>query len=149
MQSFCIRQGQVEVGVIEHEGREYHALGASVSGRNITAYTSQNGNHISLTTWCGKEIISGRCEVVEQYWSGAMALMFRLPKGKYVVGYALGENGMLFRGELLTDTDETDAKLMARMISENFTELDAEDDDTHDRLRSTSRKSYGIVNTAT
>ena len=133
MQSFCIRQGQVEIGVIDHQGREYSAFGASVSGRNITAYTRQNGNHINLTTWCGKEIISGRCEVVEQYWSGAMALMFRLPRGKYVAGYALGENGMLFRGELLTDADETDAKLMARMISDNFSEMDAEDEENFDQ----------------
>ncbi len=129
MNTYCIRSGQVEIGVIQHEGREYSAFGASVSGRNITAYTRQERNEISLTTWCGKITVSTRCEIVEQYWSGSMALMFRLSKGRFIVGYALGENGMLFRGELLTDADETEAKLMARMISDNFSDLDAEDDE--------------------
>ena len=132
MQSFCIRRGQVEIGVIEHEGRDFCALGASVSGRNITAYTRQNGKEISLTTWCGKTTVANRCEVVEKYCSGAVALMFRLRKGKYVAGYALGETGMLFRGELLTDTDEDEARRMARMISDNFSEMDAEDDENFD-----------------
>ena len=131
MHTFCFRQGQVEVGVIEHEGREYSALGASVSGRNITGYTRHEGNEISLTTWCGKTTIASRCEIVERYWSGTMALMFRLTKGKFIVGFSLGE-GMLFRGELLSESDETYARQMARMISENFSDLDAEDEENVD-----------------
>jgi hypothetical protein len=35
----CERQGQIEIGVIEHEGREFAALGGSVIGRRITGYT--------------------------------------------------------------------------------------------------------------
>ena len=131
MQTFCVRSGQVEIGVIEHQGRQYSAHGASVSGRNITGYTRQEGKRIILTTWCGKTTVATRCEIVEQYWSGSMALMFRLPKGKFIVGYSLGE-GMLFRGELLTDTDDDEAKRMARMISECFSDLDAEDEENFD-----------------
>ena len=39
MQSTCVRQGQVEVGIVEHEGREFSALGATVVGRHVTGYT--------------------------------------------------------------------------------------------------------------
>ena len=39
--------------------------------------------------------------------SGSLALMFRLTHGRFIVGYALGDDGMLFRGELLTDCDES------------------------------------------
>jgi hypothetical protein len=132
MQSYCVRQGQIEVGVIEHEGREFPAYGATVSGKQITGYTRQEGKEISLTTWCGKTTVASRCEVVERYWSGSMALMFRLTKGRYIVGYALGESGMLFRGELLTNVDDDEARQMARMISENFSEIDAEDEENFD-----------------
>lgn len=129
MQTFCVQNGQIEVGVIEHEGREFTALGATVTGRQITGYTKLVGNDISLTSWCSKTTLATRSDVVERYWSGTLALVFRLASRKYVVGYALGENGMLFRGEMLTDTDEHDARSMARMISECFADLDAEDDD--------------------
>ena len=54
--------------------------------------------------------------------------MFRLPKGRFIVGYALGDDGMLFRGELLDRCTEDDARRHARMLSENFGELDAEDE---------------------
>ena len=128
MNTFCVRQGQVEVGVIEYQGHQYSALGASVSGRNITGYTRQEGNDIQLASWCGKSMLVTRCEIVERYWSGSMALLFRLTKGNFIVGYSLGE-GMLFRGELLTDIDDDEARSMARMISECFSDLDAEEEE--------------------
>lgn len=31
----CERRGQAEIGVVEHEGREYAALGATVDGRHL------------------------------------------------------------------------------------------------------------------
>ena len=129
MQTYCVRQGQIEVGVIEHEGHEFSALGASVVGTDITGYTHQQNRHISLTTWCGKTLLDSRCEVVERFWSGSLALMFRLPKGRFIAGYALGDDGMLFRGELLTGADESEARRNAIRISNLFAELDAEDDD--------------------
>lgn len=129
MQTFCVQNGQVEVGVVEHKGREFSALGATVTGRQITGYTKLIGNDISLTSWCGKTTLATRCEVVERYWSGSLALVFRLTNNRFIVGYALGENGMLFRGELLTDATEDDAMQMARMIAECFADLDVEDDD--------------------
>jgi hypothetical protein len=133
MQSYCVRHhGQVEIGVIQHEGREYSALGASVSGRNITGYTKLDRGRISLTTWCGKTTVANRCEIVEQYYSGSMALVFRLTKNRCIVGYALGDDGMLFRGELLTNVDEDEARQMARMNAENYSESDAEDEENFD-----------------
>jgi hypothetical protein len=132
MQAYCVREGQVEVGVVEHEGSEYSAFGATVSGRHITGYTKHNGRDISLTSWCGKTTLASRCEVVQAYRSGADALMFRLPRNRFVVGYSLGD-GMLFRGELLTDATDDEARQMARMISECFSDLDAEDEENFEQ----------------
>lgn len=128
MHTSCVRQGQIEVGIIEHEGREFSALGATVQGRHVTGYTTLVDGEIQLSMWCGKTTLASRCEVVERFWSGALALMFRLPRGRFIVGYALGD-GMLFRGELLTNCDEDEARRHALMVSECFAQLDAEDEE--------------------
>jgi len=130
MQTVCIRQGQIEIGIIEHEGREFSAFGATVQGDSITGYTRLVDGEIQLASWCGKTTLASRCEVVERFWSGTLALMFRLPRGRFIVGYALADNGMLFRGELLTDCDEDEARRHALMVSECFAQLDAEDEET-------------------
>ena len=130
MQTYCVRQGQVEVGIIEHEGHEFSALGATVQGRTITGYTKLVDGNIHLTTWCGKTTLSSRCEIVERFWSGTLALMFRLPRGRFIVGYSLGD-GMLFRGELLTNCDEDEARRHALMVAECFADLDAEDEEAY------------------
>ncbi|OYW17865.1 MAG: hypothetical protein B7Z55_11700 [Planctomycetales bacterium 12-60-4] len=127
----CERQGQIEVGIIEHEGREFAALGASVVGRNITGYTKGDRYGITLTTWCGKTMLDCRCEIVERYWSGSMALMFRLPRGRFVIGYALGESGMLFRGELIDDCTDDDARRQAVYLAQFFGDIDAEDEEAY------------------
>ena len=132
MKTYCVRQGQVEVGVIEHNGHEFTALASSVIGTDVTGYTKQKNRHITLTTWCGKTMLDCRCEVIERFWSDALALMFRLPKGRFVVGYALGDDGMLFRGELLTGADESEARRAAVRISQHFAELDADDEVVED-----------------
>lgn len=125
----CERQGQIEFGIIEHEGHEFVALGASTIGREITSYTKETRDGIKLTTWNGKTMLDCRCEIVEQYWTGALALMFRLSSNRFIVGYALGESGMLFRGELIDSCDEDEARQTARCISHCFSELDAEDEE--------------------
>jgi hypothetical protein len=129
MQTKCIRQAQIEIGIIEHEDPEFSALGATVQGRSITGYTTLVSGDINLTTWCGKTTVASRCEIVERFWSGNLALMFRLPKGRFIVGYSLGD-GMFFRGELLTNCDEEDARRHALMISDCFAQLDAEDEES-------------------
>lgn len=129
MQTSCFRQGQIEVGIIEHEGREFSALGATVQGRHVTGYTTLVDGEIQLSTWCGKSTLASRSEVVERFWSGSLALMFRLPRSRFIVGYALADDGMLFRGELLTNCDEDDARRHAQMVSECFAQLDAEDEE--------------------
>ena len=128
MTTWCERQGQVEVGVIEHEGRCFAALGASVVGRQVTGYTGLGTGDIYLTTWCGKTILCCRSEVVEEYNDGSLAMMFRLAQGRFVVGYALGDTGMLFRGELVIDCTDDEARRSARQIADHFAELDAEDE---------------------
>ena len=74
-------------------------------------------------------MLASRCEVVERFWSGSLALMFRLPGGRFIVGYALGDEGMLFRGELLTDCDEEEARHHALMLADCFAQLDADDEE--------------------
>ena len=125
----CVRHGQIEVGIIQHEGREFSALGATVQGRSITGYTKLVTSGIDLKTLCGQTMLGSRSEVVERFWSGSLALMFRLPRGRFIVGYALGENGMLFRGELLTNCGEDEARRHALMVAECFAQLDAEDEE--------------------
>jgi len=127
MQTWCERQGQVEIGVVVHEGRECAALGATVVGRSVTGYTRLVHGDIILQTWCGKTMLACRSEVVERFWSGSLALMFRLTNGRCVVGYALGESSMLFRGELVTDCTDEEARREALRLSDVFAELDAED----------------------
>ena len=129
MQTTCVRQGQIEVGIVEHEGREFSALGATTIGRHVTGYTKLVDGDIHLSTWCGKPMLASRCEVVERFWSGTMALMFRLPRGRFIVGYALADDAMLFRGELLTNCDEDEARRHALMVAECFADLDAEDEE--------------------
>jgi hypothetical protein len=128
MRSYCIHDGQTELGMVEHEGQEFSALGATIVGDDVTGYTRCDGGRITLTTWCGTTTIARRCEVVQRFWSGNLALLFRLPKRRYLVGYALGEHGMLFRGEVVHTTDEAEARRMAIWISERFAELDADDE---------------------
>lgn len=128
MQTRCVRQGQVEIGIVEHEGREFSALGATVVGRSVTGYTRLVDGEIHLSTWCGETMLACRSEVVERFWSGSLALMFRLPRGRFICGYALGDNGMLFRGELVTG-DVDDARSTARQLADCFAELDAEDEE--------------------
>jgi hypothetical protein len=128
MKSWCERQRQVEVGVIEHEGHTFAALGASVVGRHVTGYTGLGTGDIFLTTWCGQIMLACRSEVVEEYPDGSLALLFRLRGGRLIVGYALGESGMLFRGELLTNCTEDEARRTARQIAHHWAELDAEDE---------------------
>ena len=123
-----IRQGQIEIGIIEHNGHEYAALGATVIRRDVTGYVKFKCNHFWLTTWSGGTMLDCRSEVVERFWNGGLALMFRLPKGRFIVGYALGDDGMLFRGELIDNCTDDDARRHALRLSENWAELDAEDE---------------------
>ena len=127
----CERQGQIEIGIIEHEGQEYTALGSSVVGRNITGYTKEDRNGITLTTWCGKTMLDCRNEIVERYWTGSLALVFRLVRDRFIIGYALGENGMLFRGELIDDCTDDEARRQAAYLAQFFGDLDAEDEEAY------------------
>ena len=82
MPTTCVRQGQIEVGVIEHQGRDFSALGATVQGRSITGYTKLVDGEIQLSSWNGQTTLASRSEIVERFWSGTLALIFRLPKSR-------------------------------------------------------------------
>lgn len=129
MQTSCVRSGQVEYGIISHEGKEFTAIGASVVGRSITAYTKLTRSEIHLTSWCGKTILACRSEIVQRYADDSVAIIFRLATNRFIVGYALAENGMLFRGELFCNGDEDDARYLARQLSDHFAQIDADDEE--------------------
>ena len=121
------RHGQTEVGIVTHEGQEFASLGASVHGRDITAYTKLVGHHIILTTWAGKIMMVCRHEVVRRHRDGSLVLIFRLTHGRFIVGYALGDSGMLFRGELVTGSTD-DARRAAVFIANLCAAFDNEDE---------------------
>ncbi|MGO8747317.1 MAG: hypothetical protein ACLQNE_15130 [Thermoguttaceae bacterium] len=129
MRTRCVRQGQMEIGIVEHEGRDFSALGATVVGNDITGYTRLRDGEISLTTWSGQTVMAYRSKVVATYWDGSLALVFRLPRGRFVAGYALGGDGMLFRGELLDTCTAEEAKAAALAKANYWSERDAEDEE--------------------
>jgi hypothetical protein len=121
------RHGQTEVGIISHEGREFAALGATVHDRNVTGYTKLSHDNIVLTTWAGKTMLACRSEIVRRHRDGSLVLIFRLTRRRFIVGYALGESGMLFRGELLTDATDDEARRAAVFNANICAAFDDED----------------------
>jgi hypothetical protein len=121
------RHGQTEVGFVCHEGREFAALGATVHRRDITAYTKLEGHRIVLTTWAGKTILACRSEIVRRHRDGSLVLIFRLTRYRFIVGYALGDSGMLFRGELVTGSTDDEARRAAVYIANFCAAFDEED----------------------
>ena len=98
-------------------------MGLRWPGRDISAYTKLRHGEISLATWGGETLIEGRSEIVERFADGSLALIFRLGHGRFLAGYALGEDRMLFRGELMEET-EAEARWTARITSDEFAEFD-------------------------
>ena len=73
-------------------------------------------------------MLACRSEVIRQFHDGSSALMFRLTDRRFVVGFALGDDGMLFRGELLTDCDDDRARREAVTLAELWSQIDADDE---------------------
>jgi hypothetical protein len=127
MTTRCERRGQGKIGIVTHDGWCYAAFGAGVYGHNVSAYTRSRHGRISLTRWDGSTMLACRSEVVREYDDGSLAVVFRLTTNRYIVGYALGDDGMLFRGELLTDCDSDRARHEALELAEYWSEIDTED----------------------
>jgi hypothetical protein len=129
MKTCCIRQGQTEIGVIEHQGHTFAAIGASVHGKHVTGYTQTIRGDVILKTWCGQTMLGSRCQIVQKYpngdWGQGVALVFLLTNGRAIVGYALDKNGALFRGELVDD----DFEYAAKQEAEYWRRIDAEEDE--------------------
>jgi hypothetical protein len=128
MQTRCERRGQIEVGIVTHDGRVFSAFGSSVQAHNVTGYTRYGHGRIALTRWDGSTMLTCRSEVIRRFSDGAIAIMFRLAHGRYIVGYVLGDDGSLFRGELLTDCDDDRARQEALALANYWSEIDAEDE---------------------
>jgi hypothetical protein len=95
------QHGNVEVGVIVHEGREFKALGSVIDGGRIAAYLGKAGQ---LTKWSGEVI--GTYQVTRtwrrprNYVSSTLSQVYATVEGKRYTGRSAGE-GMLFRGKLV------------------------------------------------
>lgn len=101
MQTSCVRSGQVEFGTVSHQGREFTAIGASVVGRNLTAYTRCTHGEIHLTSWCGKTILSCRSEVVQRYCDESLAMIFRLSTGDQIITSATARKQFSTAGNII------------------------------------------------
>jgi hypothetical protein len=122
------RRGQLEIGIVTHDGHVFAAFGSAVNGNNVTGYTRRRNGSISLSRWDGTTMLDCRSEVIRKFYDGSIALVFRLTHGRYVVGYALGDDGMLFRGELLTDSDFDRARYEAFTLADYWSGIDTEDE---------------------
>ena len=69
-----------------------------------------------------------RSEIVQEYHDESLAIVFRLPKDRFIVGYALGDDGMLFRGELIVACDGERAVQEALALADYWAGIDAEDE---------------------
>jgi len=123
----CERRGQVEIGIVDHEGRSYAAFGSSVQGHNVTGYTRNHNGCITLTRWDGRTMVACRSQFIRQFADGSLVLVFRLTRGRFLVGYALGGDGMLFRGELITGCDGERASHEALALARFWSQIDEED----------------------
>lgn len=128
MDTRCERRGQLEIGIIDHDGHSYAAFGSSVNGHNVTAYTRRQNGQTTLIRWDGSTMLYCRSEVIREFSDGSLALTFRLSKSRFIVGYALGDDGMLFRGELLTHCSEESARHEALELADYWAGIDAEDE---------------------
>jgi hypothetical protein len=128
MQTRCERRGQLEIGIVTHDGRVFAAFGSSVNGHNVTGYTRHRNGSMSLTRWDGSTMLCCRSETIRQFQSGSIALLFGLTHGRFIVGYALGDDAMLFRGELLTDCDSERARQEAVALADYWSGIDQEDE---------------------
>jgi hypothetical protein len=128
MTTKCERRGQLEIGIVTHDGHVFAAFGASVYGHNVTGYTRQRNRCVSLTRWNGTSMLDCRSEVIPHFGDGSIALVFRLTDGRFIVGYALGDDGMLFRGEMLTDCDFDRACHEVLTLADYWSGIDTEDE---------------------
>ena len=73
-------------------------------------------------------MLACRSETVRELHDGSIALMFRLTHDRFIVGYALGDDGMLFRGELVVDCDSDRARHEAIELADYWSGIDTEDE---------------------
>src|SRR5262245_59803810 len=98
MNSRVEQHGNIEIGIVEHEGREYIAMGSVVTNTHCTAYLGKNRQ---LTKWDGTVI--GRWSVASSWPTPRSYVSSRMYQIEAWVGAALytgrsaGE-GMVFNG---------------------------------------------------
>jgi len=95
------QHGQVEVGIVTHEGREFKALGSVVTDTYVTAYLGKDGQ---LTNWNGETIgtyrVTRTWRTPHSHYSSTMSQVYAAVNGKVYQGRSAGL-GMLFNGRLV------------------------------------------------
>ena len=113
-------KGKLKSGSSNTTAMSSPPMGQRSCGRAVTAYLKYKCGHYWLTTWAGGTMLHCRSEIIDRYWNGGLSLMFRLRKGRFICGYALSDDGMLFRGELLDHCTDDEARRHARMLSDEL-----------------------------
>ena len=68
MKTRCERRGQLEIGIIDHDGHVFAAFGSSINGHNVTGYTRQrNGQHHPDPLGWQHDARLPKPEIVRQY----------------------------------------------------------------------------------
>ena len=78
MTTRCERRGQLEVGIVTHDGHVFAAFGSSTNGHTVTGYTRLRNGQIALTRWDGSTMLACRSQVVREHRNGSIALVFCL-----------------------------------------------------------------------
>lgn len=99
---------------------------------DVVGYVQQPDGPIVLMDWHGRHVLHTGADVVETYHTyphgdKALALLWHVGPGRYVVGYALDDAGTLFRGELMDGATRDDAEERARDLAAYWIERDADD----------------------
>lgn len=92
--------GNVEIGTIIHEGKEWSAMGSVVTDSYCVGYLGKDGR---LTNWNGAVIgtyrVTSMWRTPRSYVSATMNQVYATVNGRTYQGRSAGE-GMVFRGKL-------------------------------------------------
>jgi hypothetical protein len=95
------QHGNVEVGIVTHEGRDYRARGAVVTDTHVYAYLGKDG---VLTNWHGDTIgtyvITSTWSTPRSWFSSSMHQVYATIGGKVFTGRSAGV-GMYFKGHVV------------------------------------------------
>jgi len=128
--------GYFNVSLDSDNGTYFTPVGSTVAGRNVSGYLKTGKRDISLTRWNGSTMLSvpfsrfessSRKYGTNDFGDTLTGIAFKLPAGRWIIGASMGE-GMLFRGELLSDYETVaEALKLAEQCAEYWAQIDYDD----------------------